>query len=42
MHGFALQRRLQNTGITVSSLHPGYVSPNLSMIITYYINILIG
>ena len=26
MHGYALQRRLQNVGITVSSLHPGSVS----------------
>ena len=26
MHGYALQRRLQNVGITVSTLHPGVVS----------------
>ena len=26
MHGYALQRRLQNVGITVSSLNPGIVS----------------
>ena len=26
MHGYALQKRLQNVGITVSTLHPGYVS----------------
>ena len=33
MHGYALQRRLQNTGITVSSLHPGMASANSSMMI---------
>ena len=29
MHGYALQRRLQNVGITVSTLHPGFVSYKL-------------
>ena len=28
MTAFALQRRLQNVGVTVSSLHPGAVSWN--------------
>jgi len=28
MTAFALQRRLQNVGITVASLHPGTVSCN--------------
>ena len=32
MHAFALQRRLKETGITVSVLHPGLVSQSLCVI----------
>ena len=31
MHGFALQRRLKNVGITVSSVHPGFVCEKLEL-----------
>ena len=34
---YALQRRLTDSGITVSSLHPGTVGYNMTMIATTYI-----
>ena len=35
MHAFALQRRLKDTGITVSALHPGPVSWFLCVVMLY-------
>jgi NAD(P)-dependent dehydrogenase (short-subunit alcohol dehydrogenase family) len=45
MHGFALQRRLKDVGVTVSVVHPGFVSiqmiecfiPHSSLIINNYV-----
>ena len=33
MTGYSLQRRLQNKAITVSSVHPGYVSLHRSLLV---------
>ena len=42
MHGYALQRRLQNVGITVSTLHPGFVQTEaLRHIQSVFINALV-